>query len=463
MLIQRFREYVHVNNLFTKADRLLIAVSGGVDSVVLCDLCHRAGYKFAIAHCNFQLRGEESDKDEAFVRKMAGRYGLKIFVKRFDTEEYAIENRVSIQVAARELRYAWFEELRQDGDHQLTDEENAPAYTFILTAHHADDNIETLLMNFFKGTGIKGLQAILPRKGMIIRPLLFAYKEELTQYALRNELEVREDLSNYSNKYTRNYFRNVLIPGVQEVFPQVKENLTDNIERFREMGWLYEEAIALHKKKLLEIEGTEVKMPILKLRKIKPIKTLLYEIFKDYGFSAASIGDIEKLMESASGHYVSSASHRVVNNRGWLVLTPLAGAQSQMIVISSNEKKVIYPEGVLTFENRLAPVDFTKDARQKAFIDVRQLKFPLILRPWREGDYFYPLGLQKKSGKPGKKKLSGFFTDLKLSIVDKEKVWVLESSGRIVWVVGLRADERFKVKESTGEVLVITKKDPGKR
>ena len=237
-LLKDFIRNIEQQKLFQKNDALLLAVSGGADSVALCELCFQAGFHFEIAHCNFQLRGEESERDEKFVVDLAEKYWTKVFVKKFETEKYAEENKISIQVAARQLRYQWFDELLQ------INEENQQAFTknptFLLTAHHANDNIETLLMNFMKGTGIKGLQGILPKQEKIIRPLLFAKKEEILTFLQENNLEFVEDSSNASDKYTRNYFRNQLIPSIQKVFPKVEENLIKNIERFREAEVLYQ-------------------------------------------------------------------------------------------------------------------------------------------------------------------------------------------------------------------------------
>src|SRR5450755_4470878 len=241
-LLQRFIDNIQNENLFQKNDRLLLAVSGGVDSVVLCELCSQAGFNFELAHCNFQLRGAESERDEAFVQSLGEKYSAKVFIKKFDTEKYAEEKKISIQVAARELRYEWFEELivsLTNNPQPTTNSYSETSYiahrtSYILTAHHANDNIETLLMNFFKGTGIKGMQGILPKQVKIIRPLLFAKKEEILSFAEENNLSFVVDSSNLSDKYTRNYFRNQLIPAVEKVFPRVEENLLNNIERFKD-------------------------------------------------------------------------------------------------------------------------------------------------------------------------------------------------------------------------------------
>ncbi len=289
-LLKEFQGYSKKENLFQPKDKLLLAVSGGVDSVVLCELCKQAGYDFVIAHCNFQLRGEESERDEKFVTALGKKYPVEVLVKKFDTEKYAAENKVSIQVAARELRYKWF--------HELIDSSVA---TFVVTGHHANDNVETMLMNFFKGTGINGLKAILPKQGKIVRPLLFAKKDTLVAFARDNNLAFTEDSSNASDKYTRNYFRNQLLPALQKVFPQAEDNLIENLQRFREVDELYQQSISLHKKKLMEPRGSEIHIPVLKLLRSQPLHSIVYEIIRDFGFTAHQAGDCIALLQCDAG------------------------------------------------------------------------------------------------------------------------------------------------------------------
>jgi tRNA(Ile)-lysidine synthase len=440
-LVNKFIQNIERQNLFQKKDHLLLAVSGGADSVALCELCSRAGYYFEIAHCNFQLRGEESERDEKFVRSLAEKYKVKIFVKRFDTEKYAGKNKVSIQVAARELRYAWFDELLK---------EPSPVVKYLLTAHHADDNIETLLMNFFKGTGIKGLRGILPKQQKIIRPLLFATKQSILDFLKENNLEFVEDSSNYSDKYTRNYFRHQLIPSIQKVFPQVEENLLNNIERFKEAQLLYEQSVQLHTKKLLEYKGNEVHIPVLKLLKAQPLKTIVYEIIKSYNFTAHQTEEAVGLLHSESGKYISSSTHKIIRNRNWLIIAPLNTLEAGHILIEENDTEIDFELVKLKME--LPPVAEDKPVRINkdnavAMLDVKKIVFPLLLRKWKQGDYFFPLGM------PGKKKLSRFFIDQKMSLPEKEKIWVIESDKRIVWIVGKRIDDRFKITDKTKTIL----------
>lgn len=457
-LLTRFTQYIKEQNLLQKSDQLLLTVSGGIDSVVLAELCHQAGYSFFIAHCNFHLRGEESTRDEAFVRSLADKYSVPLCVQSFDTEEFAAQNKISIQVAARELRYNWFRELanqvregRDEADKKFSGQVK------ILTAHHANDNIETLLMNFFKGTGIKGLQGILPKQGELIRPLLFATKEEIVQFSQENDLSFVEDSSNLLDKYTRNYFRNQWIPSVQKIFPQVEENLINNIDRFREIDVLYTQAVNVHRSKLIEEKGKEIHIPVLKLLKTQPLKTIFYEILKDYGFTAHQTDEGLKLLTSETGKYISSGTHRIVRNRKWIVIAPIDHTKSQHIIIEKADDKIHFEQGILVVKYaEKVPKNILSSDANLVFVDAAKMEYPLILRKWTQGDYFYPLGMKKKeSDKPGKKKLSKFFIDQKISLIEKESIWVLESNKRIVWVINKRLDERFKITPQTKNCVSI--------
>lgn len=431
--LQRFQQYISDHHLFSPKEPLLLAVSGGIDSVVLCELCKQAGYSFTIAHCNFKLRGAESERDAAFVQQLAQNYNVPLLIKEFDTAAFAEQKRLSIQEAARELRYTWFAEITN----------------CVLTAHHLDDNIETMLMHFFRGTGIHGLRGMLPKQGQIVRPLLFARKQEMKQFATENNLTWVEDSSNALDKYSRNYFRNQLIPLVQKIYPEAENNLAGNLRRFADMEQLYDQAVEQHKKKLLEQKGQEVHIPVLKLKKAVPLYSIVYEIIKAFGFSPAQTEEVIKLLDSESGRYVQSATHRIIKNRRWLIIAPAQSEQSQTLVIDEEENKVVFENGELVFEQLKGKnVQLVNDAAI-ALIDKDELQFPLLLRKWKKGDYFYPLGLNRK------KKLARFFIDQKLSLTDKEKVWVLESNKKIVWVVGLRIDNRFKLTEATKQVLKI--------
>jgi tRNA(Ile)-lysidine synthase len=449
-LLEAFKSFIVKERLFAPGDRLLLAVSGGLDSMVLTELCHRAGLEFGIVHCNFQLRGAESRRDEDFVVLQAGRYGCEVGVKRFDTEDYAVSKKVSVQVAARQLRYHWFETLVAAG----------PA-RFLVTAHQLDDNIETMLMNFFKGTGIAGLRGMLPGHGHVVRPLLFATRVQLVEFAAGARLNWVEDSSNQSDKYTRNYFRHQVIPLVEQAYPGALSNLADNLGRFREIEAVYRTCIDAQQKKLLEYKGNEVHIPVEKLRKLSPLATLLYEIMAPYGFSPQQLDAIKGLLDSDSGKYVLSAAggYRLLKNRNWLILSPLDMADAAHILVEESDAVVRCRDGVLRFGRMRLPAPVGSpmvglplvldQGPLVALLDASRVRFPLLLRPWRKGDYFYPLGMRKK------KKLSRFFIDNKLSVADKERVWVLEMDKKVIWVVGLRIDDRWKVGPGTRDVLRI--------
>lgn len=527
-LLLSFNAFVEKENLFSSGGKLLLAVSGGVDSVVLCELCHLAGFDFSIAHGNFGLRGEESDRDEAFVRQLATKYGKEVWVRRFETEQYAADKKVSIQVAARELRYGWFKEILSEG--KASDPESvlppafnvlagsgsasvplsasnspsaaatgSPALRYIVTAHHLDDNIETLLMNFFKGTGIAGLRAILPKQGNLVRPLLFAGKEDLVKFAREHSLDWVEDSSNTSDKYTRNYFRHQVIPLINGLVPGALHNLGENIARFREVEILYRQSVEQHKKKLLEVRGNEVHIPVVKLKKSEPLPSLVYEIIKEFGFLPSQVGEVINLLDSGSGKYIRSATHRILKNRSWLIISPNQGDPSAIILVESAEDKIYFDDAVLELEylrDKDVEIEIQKlqnnvgalkseiqqpeapksDSQQPeaqksgagiaqakkgpanvkkrgaspvALLDAAAIQFPLLLRKWKQGDYFYPLGLKKK------KKLGRFFIDNKLSQAEKEKTWVLEMNKKIVWVVGYRIDDRFRITPQTRQILML--------
>lgn len=443
-LLQKFLAYIKKENLFTKKDHLLIAVSGGADSAVLCALCAAAGLSFSLAHCNFKLRGAESDRDEQFVKKLSEQLGVKLFVKTFDTISQAKLNKTSIEETARNLRYDWFKQLL------LESKTSDNPFSFLLTAHHADDNVETVMMNFFRGTGIKGLRGILPKQQQIVRPLLFAKRKDIEEYAVTNQVEYITDSSNASNDYTRNLFRNEILPSIEKIYPEALKNVLRNIDRFAAVEYLYEESIEQIKQKLIERKGDEIHIPVLKLLKTKPLQTVIYEIIKDAGFTAMQVSEVEKLLHSDSGKYIKSASHIILLNRKWLIISPnISTTQITNIIVEENAGNILFEEGTLQIYPSAKPEKFVGEA-STVFIDAVNLTYPLLLRKCKTGDYFYPLGMTKK------KKLSRFFIDLKLSLLQKEKCWVLESDKKIVWVIGYRIDERFKITSSSKQIVKLS-------
>ncbi len=436
-LSEIFKEFLQQHPQ-TEQKKWLVAVSGGIDSVVLAHLCVQFKIPFAIAHCNFNLRAEESLRDRQFVENLAVTMDVCFYVKDFDINAYITKTGGSVQVAARELRYQWFQELSE-----------TEGYRFIATAHHADDNAETVLMHLFRGSGIKGLRGMLPVQGNIIRPLLHTSKKMILVYANEHQLQWVEDSSNKSDKYTRNQIRHLALPAIKMAITQSDTGFEKTIALLTDAEIIYNEAIAGYKKKLVETVGNEIHIPVLKLAKLPAAKTILYEIISGYGFLPAQLDDAFHLLGAESGKYVASASHRIIRNRAWLIIAPQKAAAATHILIEESNQQIDFRNGTLQLQTLPAQkVQLTDDANI-ALLDTAGIAFPLLLRPWKAGDYFYPLGMRKK------KKLSRYFTDRKLSKPEREKVWVIESEKKILWVIGHRIDDRFKIEKTTHTVLKL--------
>lgn len=421
--------------------KVLLAVSGGVDSMVMADLFLKSGLPFGIAHCNFQLRGEDSNLDEVLVTGWAEKNNIEFHVIRFETKKSSEEWKKGTQETARILRYEWFDTLIKEHEYQK-----------LATAHHANDNVETLIINLLKGTGIAGLHGVPETNGYIIRPMLFAQKEDVRNYAEEHNIIYREDASNETDNYLRNAVRHHIIPVVDKWFPNAVQHMNDSINRFAESEILYKRAIEQERKKLIEKRGQDFYIPVLKLQNRIPLKTICYELFSPFGFSSAQIPQVIRLLSSESGHYISSATHRVIRNRNFLIITTIPTIHTDFISIEAAPCVVETEKAVFHVSIDKVPKNMPSD-NSVAFIDIDKVVFPLTLRKWRTGDYFYPLGMGMK-----KKKLSKYFIDLKLPVHEKEQVWVLESQKRIVWVTGMRLDERFKIKDTTEMALHIQMK-----
>ncbi|MFN7539027.1 MAG: tRNA lysidine(34) synthetase TilS [Bacteroidota bacterium] len=435
----------------SKDSTFLIAISGGVDSVVLAHLMKRAGFTCQLAHMNFQLRGKESDRDEQFVAALAKQWEVQLHIKRANTTQFAEENKLSLQEAARELRYEWFAELRQQIIHGANNQQPTKN-CWILTAHHADDNIETLLLHLMRGTGLEGLAGIQPiRKNQnLIRPLLPFFKNNLLAYAQENELAFVEDSSNASDHYTRNKLRHLLMPALREIFPDVDQQLAANIERFREGLQVYRQSVTQEIERISDWRNNEKYVSVAGWKKMDPLATYTWEIIHPFGFQAAQIPEVIKLLESESGRYCQSSTHRIIRHRQHLVIAPLATQITSLITIDADNPLTNFSEGSLKLEKKNY-TNIPKDAAvNEIYVPADSIQFPLLLRRWQQGDYFYPLGLNKK------KKISRLLIDLKLSATEKEKIFVLETNKKIIWVVGIRLDHRFRLQKSTGEAWHLT-------
>lgn len=431
---------------------LLLAISGGMDSVVLAELLESLGLPVVWAHCNFHLRDAESDRDEQFVRQLADKKNQRLFVTSFDTNAHAKEWKLSIEETARKLRYDWFDSLLAKPD--LFDPQGEPAKTglqnsYLITGHHANDHVETLLLNFFRGCGIAGLHGIPARNGQILRPLLPFRRATLKSFALDKGLSWVEDSTNSSTDYTRNYIR-AWLPEAADYFPNIEDRLLGNISRFTEAESLYEKGLAKYKKQLLRTSGKEQLLSVRFLLKSGIARTLLWESLKDYGFSHGQVGEVEKLLHAQTGTYQDSANYRIFRNREHLVLTPLQTGHSTNILMEEKEKN----DQKISFEEGSISISFPQKIQLEtdsnlAILDLKDIRFPLMLRKWKQGDYFYPLGMRKK------KKISRFLVDQKCSLSQKERTWVVTSGEKILWVVGLRIDDRFKVQPGTKKILKL--------
>ena len=436
-MLKQFQKHINENLPFLKGSKILIAISGGLDSVVLSQLCHGLKLDITLAHCNFRLRGKESDEDERFVLELGDQLGLEVFVECFDTESYAETEKLSIQMAARELRYNWFFDLAENLN-----------FDYILTGHHADDNLETFLINLTRGTGLNGLTGIPEINENIVRPLLPFSREQLEIYANENDIKWREDSSNASDKYLRNKLRHQVIPHLKEANPDLLQNFKNTIEHLNDTADIVDESLNAVTKRAIEfIDEHQIIFKISEFQKVNNPKAYLFEMLKDYGFTEWN--DVLGLLDAQSGKQVLSSTHRLIKDREQLILTDLYHSEQdqESLLIKETDKEFKTPSGILLFDEADA---ISKPSKTTIFVDKDKLVFPLELRRWKEGDFFHP------SGMIGKKKLSKYFKDEKLSIVDKENVWLLTSDDKIVWVIGRRADNHFKVIENTKHILKIT-------
>ncbi|MBP6828476.1 MAG: tRNA lysidine(34) synthetase TilS [Saprospiraceae bacterium] len=443
-LLQKFKEFIKANHLLQERTPALIAVSGGVDSVVLAHLFKDAGLPFAVAHCNFKLRSAASDEDEIFVRDLAARYGAQFHVKHFETTVYAEENGISIQMAARDLRYAWFLEICRTND-----------YTCLATAHHLNDSVETALLNFIRGTGLPGLTGIAPSIARFMdnpvclaRPLLFATRPDIEAYARQQGLSWREDSSNASDDYTRNFLRHRIVPLMEELNPAFIHTAGRNLHRLSEdesnLGFLTGCYIDLHSG---EIDKQ-------KLRALPAPRQVVYKALKHRNFTEEQARQVTENLDETGFEIYSSSGWRLLVDRERLFLRPPADEKEApgVIQIFEDDLMVKLPDGFRLLITPVVPGSLYPDGKESVVIDADKLQFPLLLRPWKAGDVFQPFGMNGRH-----QKLQDFFTNLKLTRLDKERVRILENGdGSVIWVPGYRSDERFKAGPGSENLLKIS-------
>ena len=433
-MLDQFQAYINRYHLIAEGDKIILALSGGIDSMVLADMLLKAKVEFVAAHCNFHLRGAESDGDDWFVRKFAEKRGIQCFVKHFETEKYAAKYGISIEMAARDLRYAWFEQLRQ----QL-------GYDKIAVAHHADDQAETFFINLLRGAGLNGLKGMKPQNGVIIRPLLWASREQIRKYAVENHIVWREDHTNVESVYLRNRIRNQLLPVFDELQPEARQGLYKSLEHLASENELYRELL---KEKFDRIVAENNGLQTVDKQLFVNNFQLLFEWLRQYDFNTDQCRFIHEAMESGIGNRYCSSTHQLVIGRNELQLSEIKSVVDEEIQIEIGEEEILSPVH-LCFSKFEKNVGFVLDkSPEVAQLDFDKLHFPLILRHWRHGDRFHPLGMK------GSKLLSDFFVDQKFTEWQKQNVWLLAScDDDILWVVGHRIDDRYKVTSETKTVF----------
>lgn len=446
-MLERIKDFIIQYNLFTKNYPIVLACSGGRDSVFLVDVLHKLGYTFAIAHCNFHLRGEESDGDAEFVRALAHHYNVEFFIQNFNTIEFAESQKYSIQEAARHLRYTWLEEIRKD-----------KGYSAIVTAHHADDQAETLLLHLAQGCGLKGIQGMLPMYRHIARPLLAIHRDEIDKYLTAFRIGYREDSSNAKDSYTRNYIRHNVLPMLENINPKSANNLAHSAMLFQEANILYEQAIESIAKKVVKNFDSHTYIYYQYILQHAASRTLCYSLLSPYGVSAALSEEIrlDLLGGVVNGAQYFTVSHRIIVERNHLcVLSRNEHEENIMVAYDKIPKQIQFGGFTIRISQKpIAKVNM-KYTERYAYFDADSLSLPLRIRYYRSGDYFYPLGMTKvaSSGKVGKKKVSKYFKDIKFSTRQKEMTPLLFAGERLIWIVGSRMDDRHKLTATTKHVV----------
>jgi len=433
----RFTRFINQNQLFDSGSRVLAAVSGGMDSVLMVHLLAAAGYRFDIAHCNFQLRGADADADQAFCRRLADSLKVNFHTINFDTAGYAAQHKISIQMAARQLRYQWFETLRVKNGHDV-----------IALAHHQNDTIETILLNLTRGTGIAGLHGILPKNGTLVRPMLFVQRQEIESLVAENKIDYVEDSSNASAKYARNKIRLEVVPKLKELNPSLEETFKHTLQHFRELEMLLELETERQRENFTEHED-ELHLPIDAVKNLKPQRLLLFHLLQPYGFNQEHVDSIIASLDKHAGRVFETGEYTLLLDRGKLILKKKARNTLHPVQINNNTAGVNYGHYHLTLLHDDSPL-IVKDNPMAAAADAELLIYPLTIRPWQQGDYFYPLGMRSKQ------KLSDFFIHQKVPLHHKNQVPVLvNGNNEVIWIAGYRLDDRYKVSGKTKKVTIF--------
>lgn len=444
-LHNQLQQYIDANELFTQQDKLLVTVSGGVDSMVLLFALQRLEFNIAVAHCNFNLRGNDADQDEAFVKDFCLQHHIPFFVTHFDTLAFAEKHKISTQMAARELRYNWFQEIADE--HQ---------FNYILTAHHADDQVETFLMNMIRGTGLKGLTGISAKNKNIIRPLLFAPKEEIIAYANAHHLPFRNDKSNDDTKYKRNFIRHEVIPTLEQINPNISQTILEEVNTFQSIYTFYQQSIQRLKTELLHLHETEdaYKISILEVAGRNIEAPILFELLRDFGFNMDQVNDLYKALNEQSGKQFFSPTHTILIDRAFIILR--AHQEVQKTTITIFEEDILFSTFSALNVEVLTTFDISSIKKEKnkniAYFDYDALDFPLIYRNWEMGDKMQPLGMQ------GYKKVSDILIDNKIDLQSKQNTFVLTGNNTIYWLCGIRQSDKTKITASTKRVLKVSLK-----
>lgn len=435
--LSQFQDFIQQHKLFASGNKILLAVSGGKDSVLMLHLFKAIGVNIGVAHCNFNLRADEAQRDENFVKILAETLDLPFHITHFDTKKYAVENKISTQMAARDLRYAWFEEIR--ATHQ---------YDYIALAHHQNDAIETVMMNLIRGTGISGLHGILPKRNHLIRPLLFLNSEQIESIVTEENISFVEDSSNLSTHYTRNKLRLQVIPHLKEINPNLEKTFADNIARFAELENLLELEVAKLQAKILIRKTDGLYIALNEIAKLNPQKLLLYELLKHYHFTEHVVEEILLSLTALSGTHFFSSSHQAIINRNDLVIIEKNTDNLLNEFMHPATKKISFGGHTISLE--YSTVTKFEMNVAKAFVNADQLIFPLVVRKWQNGDKFIPLGMHML------KKVSDFFINEKVPVHIKHRTPILiNGNGDIIWIAGMRQDNRYKLTTATKKVAIF--------